>query len=96
MKKVLVIDESNLFRDFLKHKLEEYGLEVVVAVNGLDGTAKMHSEMPDLIIMDYYLSRTPSLELLEKKKSDPNIANIPVIMASTKIDKAILVEIARF
>lgn len=96
MKKVLVIDESNLFRDFLKQKLEEFGLEVVVAVNGLDGTAKMHHEMPDLIIMDYYLSRTSSLELLQKKKADPNIAMIPVIMASTKIDKKILVEIAQY
>jgi len=96
VKKILVIDESKLFRDFLTQKLEELGFEVIAAVNGLDGAAKLRREMPDLLIMDYYLSRTSSLELLEKKKSDPNTADIPVIMASGKIDRDKLVQVAHY
>ncbi len=96
MKKILVIDESTLVRDYLVKKLEEYGFEVAVAVNGLDGASKMRIEMPDLVIMDYFLSRTSSIELLEKKKSDPNVSNIPVIMASTKIDRQKLVQVAKY
>ncbi len=96
MKKILVIDESKLFRDFLTQKLEELGFEVTAAVNGLDGAAKLRREMPDLLIMDYYLSRTSSLELLQKKKDDPNTADIPVIMASGKIDRDKLVQVAHF
>ncbi|MFW5784253.1 MAG: response regulator [Spirochaetota bacterium] len=96
MKKILVIDESKLFRDFLTQKLGEFGFEVVAAVNGLDGAAKLRREMPDLVIMDYYLSRTSSVDLLQKKKDDPNTSDIPVIMASSKIDRDKLVQIARF
>ncbi|HKJ85224.1 MAG TPA: response regulator [Spirochaetia bacterium] len=96
MKKILVIDESKLFRDFLTQKLEEFGFEVIAAVNGLDGAAKLRREMPDLLIMDYYLSRTSSLELLQKKKEDPNTAEIPVIMASGKIDRDKLVQVAHY
>ncbi len=96
MKKILVIDESKLFRDFLTQKLGEFGFEVVAAVNGLDGAAKLRREMPDLVIMDYYLSRTSSVDLLDKKKDDPNTSDIPVIMASSKIDRDKLVQIARF
>lgn len=96
MKKILVIDESKLFRDFLTQKLSEFGFQVVVAVHGLDGTTKLRREMPDLVIMDYYLSRTSSVELLQKKRSDPNTADIPVIMVSGKIDREKLVQVARF
>lgn len=46
--------------------------------------------------MDYFLSRTSSIELLEKKKADPNVANIPVIMASTKIDRQKLVQVSKY
>ena len=96
MKKILVIDESALFRDFLGQKLAELGFDVVVAVNGLDGHSKLRRETPDLLIMDYYLSRMSSLELLQKKASDPNTARIPVILASSKIEREQLVQIARF
>ena len=96
MKKILVIDESKLFRDFLTQKLGEFGFEVVGAVNGLDGAAKLRRELPDLVIMDYYLSRTSSVDLLQKKKDDPNTGAIPVIMASSKIDREKLLQVARF
>ncbi len=96
MKQILVVDESKLIRDFLVQKLEEFGFEVEVAVNGLDGSSKMRSDPPDLIIMDYYLSRMSSLELLQKKKEDPNIADVPVIMASGKVDREKLVQVAKY
>lgn len=96
MKKILVIDESKLFRDFLIKKLEEYGFEVIAAVNGLDGAAKLRRETPDLVLMDYYLSRTSSVELLQKKRDDPNTAAIPVIMASGKVDRESLLQVGRY
>lgn len=96
MKKILVIDESSLFRDFLRRKLEAFGFEVAVAVNGLDGVAKIRNEQPDLIIMDYYLSRTSAVELLKQKKADPNSEKIPVIMTASKIDRSTIIEVAKF
>lgn len=95
MKKILVVDESSLFRDFLKQKLEELGFEVVAAVNGLDGSAKLRRETPDLLIMDYYLSRMSATELLTQKADDPNTKGIPVILASGKIDRSQLVQVAK-
>jgi DNA-binding response OmpR family regulator len=96
MKKILVIDESPLFRTFLKGKLEEYGFEVSLGVNGLDGLVKMRNDMPDLVVMDYYLSRQSSIEILSKKKADPNTTEIPIIMASTKIDRDKVMQLAGF
>jgi len=96
MKKVLVVDESPLFRDYLSKKLAEYGFDVILAVNGLDGSVKLRNETPELVIMDFFLSRNSSTELLQKKKSDPNTAPIPVIMVSSKVDREKILQIGQF
>ncbi len=94
MKKILVIDESPLFRNYLKERLEKYNFEVMLSISGFDGSIKIRNEMPDLIIMDYYLSRKSSVEVLQEKKQNPNTSGIPVIMASSQIDKDKIREIA--
>lgn len=96
MKKVLLIDESQLFRDYLGKKLQDQGIEVAMGVNGLDGSLKLRSEHPDLVIMDYYLTRNSSLELLEKKKQDPNVAEVPVIMVSSKVERDKVLQVAKY
>src|SRR6056297_3618796 len=96
MKKVLLIDESQLFRDYLGKKFEDQGIEVSMGVNGLDGALKLRSEHPDLVIMDYYLTRNSSLELLEKKQADPNVADVPVIMVSSKVERDKVLQVARY
>ncbi len=96
MKKVLVIDESQLFRDYLKKKLEDYGFDVDVAVSGLDGSSKLRTSLPDLLITDYNLSRKSAVELLKEKHDNPNTKDIPVIMASAKVDRDALMGVARY
>ena len=95
MKKVLIIGDSSLFRNYLGNKLSEYGIEVSLGLNGLDGFLKMRSELPDLVIMDYMLSRKSSMEVLEEKKNDKNTAPIPAIMIATKVDQRNVVEMAK-
>jgi len=94
MKKVLIIGDSSLFRNYLSKKLEDYSIEVYLGLNGLDGFIKMRNEMPDLIIMDYMLSRKSSMEVLADKKSNKNTAPIPAIMIANKVDQRNVVEMA--
>jgi len=96
MKKILIIDDSSLFRTFMKTQLEEYGFEVIEGINGLDGLTKMRNQLPDLIIMEYYLSRKSSLDLLKAKKMNPNTTAIPVIIANNDINREKIVSVASF
>ncbi len=96
MKHVLVIDESPLLREYLRAKLTENGLEASVAINGLDGIAKILNLMPDLVIMDYHLSRKTCMEVLEEKKRSPNTVNIPVIIAAQRIDQKHIIELVNY
>jgi CheY-like chemotaxis protein len=95
-KAVLIIDESDLFRDYLKSRLGRAGLHVETAINGLDGISKMRIEMPDLVIMDYHLTKLSCRQLLEEKAKNPNTASIPVILTAQKIDKGKLLELVQF
>lgn len=94
MKKVLIIGESGLFREYLGAKLEEYGMGVIFALNGLDGISKMRNELPDLVIMDHMLTRKSSMEVLADKQNDRNLAGIPVIMIASSVDKRHVVQMA--
>jgi len=94
MKQVLIIGESGLFREYLGAKLEEFGLGVLFALNGLDGISKMRTELPDLVIMDHMLARKSSMEVLADKQKDRNVASIPVIMIASKVDKRHVVQMA--
>ena len=92
MKQILIVDESPLFREYLRLKLEDNGVEVSVGINAMDGISKARSIVPDLIIMDYHLSRQGFIEVLKQKKSDPNTVNIPVIILTQRIDQKQLLE----
>lgn len=93
---MLIIDESELFREYLRERFTRAGLEVEVAINGLDGMAKMRNSPPDAVIMDYHLSRRSCREVLEEKAKNPNTASVPVILTAQKIDKNRLLELVQF
>jgi DNA-binding response OmpR family regulator len=96
MKQILIIDETPLFREYLRIKLTENEIVVSVAVNAFDGIAKIRNVMPDLIIMDYHLSRQGCFEVLQQKKNNPNTVKIPVIILAQRIDQKKILELVPF
>lgn len=96
MKQVLLIDESSVFRDFIKEKLTSRNIRVDIGVGYLDSLAKMRSEIPDLVILDFNQNRSFIFDLLEGKKTDPNAKDIPVLLLAQKLSKEELTRIASF
>ena len=96
MKEVLIIDETSLFREYLRIKLEENGIEVSIGISTMDGVSKMRLTPPDLIILDYHLSRQGFMEVLKQKKADINTGNTPVIIMADKIDQKQLIELVPY
>ncbi len=95
-KKVLIIDESDLFREYLKDRLTAAGLDVETAINGLDGAVKLRNSLPDLAMIDYNLTRRTCKEVLEEKNRNPNTSSVPVVLTAQKIDKNRLLELVPF
>ncbi|ADN02358.1 response regulator [Spirochaeta thermophila] len=95
MKKILVIDESSHLRDYLTQKLPEYGFEVISSPSALDGLVKMRNEVPDLVILDSFLSRGSVEEVLDEKSKHPNTKGIPLILTAGAMDKQTLLRLAQ-
>lgn len=96
MKQVLVIDESPHLREYLKTRLEAGGIQVSTAINGLDALSKMRTTGADLLIIQYELSRQSCLTVLEEKRKDPNMADIPVIVTALAVDQKRIVELTKY
>ena len=95
MKSILVINDSSLLRDFLTKQLTEYGFDVLQAINGMDGWTKIRQNKPDLIIMDYFLTRKSSTDIITAMAKDPNVGDVPVVMTISKLEKQQVMELAK-
>lgn len=96
MKKVLIIDSHQLFRDFLKNKLSLDQIEVTLSQHNRDGYTKMISTLPNLVIMDMGEDNKNEMDLLEKKASDINTVNIPVIIMGPVAERANIASLAKY
>jgi CheY-like chemotaxis protein len=59
---------------------------VQTLADGADALLKAIDDKPDLILADYQMSGVDGLQLLQKLKSRPNTAAIPVILMAAKAD----------
>jgi len=96
MKKVLIIDSHQLFRDFLKQKLSIDQIEVVLTQENRDSYPKMLTVLPNLIILDMSEDRIEEMNFLEKKAGDPNTAGIPVIITGPNAEKSSIAALAKY
>lgn len=92
MKNVLIIDAPPMFREFLKNKLSEEKVNVVITQEKRDALIKITSVLPDLVIIDINEFDDPDaiMELFQKIKADPNASRIPTIATGPKMDKNII------
>ena len=77
-KKVLLIEDEESLRSVMKTALEEYGFEVVVAVDGEEGIASIREGLADIILLDIVLPKIDGFEILKtltlkEKKQAPII-----------------------
>ncbi|OQY44823.1 MAG: hypothetical protein B6242_11815 [Anaerolineaceae bacterium 4572_78] len=84
MTKILVIDDDINALKLLGYTLHKAGFEVVIAQNGFDGLKKLKAQMPDLVVSDLMMPRMDGYEVTKRIRSNPETANIPIIMLTAK------------
>lgn len=85
LKKVLVIDDSNLIHSMYKMVLMRYKCKIVSALNGQDALEKLAANPDtDLILCDINMPVLNGLEFVKKAREQAAYENIPIIMVSTE------------
>jgi diguanylate cyclase (GGDEF)-like protein len=87
---VLVADDEEDARAALQLVLgRDY--EVDAVGDGQEALDRVHSERPDVVLLDLNMPRLDGLEVLERLRADPATAEIPVLLVSGRSDDAVKV-----
>jgi excisionase family DNA binding protein len=85
---VLVVDDDDALRRFLRSNLEIEGYAVREAASAEEGLAVLDEEPPDLILLDVMMPRMNGWEMLQRVRERHGVEAIPVIMFSGKVDES--------
>jgi len=86
-KKILVVDNSEIVRNFYCYILKTSGFEVISAVDGADALEKLHKyNNIGLIITEIDMPNMDGYTLIKKIRSDEEYKDIPIMIVSMKGD----------
>jgi CheY-like chemotaxis protein len=79
---VLIVDDDPAARELMGRHLRREGFRVVEAADGRAGLEAARASRPDVITLDVLMPHMDGWAVLQELKNDPDLADIPVIMAT--------------
>jgi signal transduction histidine kinase/DNA-binding response OmpR family regulator len=85
--RILVVDDADLNREFIKGLCEGTRLTILEAVNGLDAIAVARRWRPEVILLDLRMSVMDGFEAATRIKADPDLRRIPLVAVTASTIK---------
>jgi len=85
-KKVLVVDDEEVIRKFLRIHLAKLGYGVTEAADGEQAIEQLGKDDFDLIICDIMMPKKSGWEVIKEVKLNPKTKSIPLIVLTAKIE----------
>ncbi len=83
---ILIVDDEHSGRETLQSVLEGEGYNLVMAENGRQAIEKAKALLPDVILLDVMMPGMTGFEVCERIRSDPQVAEIPIIILTALDD----------
>ena len=85
MSTILVVEDSVAQREMMKDLLEDSGLVVTVASDGIDALHQIQQGyLPDLVLLDIVMPKMNGYEVCRRIKANLATQDVPVVMCSAK------------
>ncbi len=85
--KILIIEDEKKIAGWIKIYLEQAGFSTEIAYDGVEGLNMIHTQNPDLIILDLMLPRMRGEEVCTRVRQK---SNVPIIILTAKNTKSSL------
>jgi two-component system, cell cycle response regulator DivK len=82
-KTILNVEDNEYNLKIVRQLLSRTSYRLIEAVDGEQGVATAHFELPDLILMDIQLPKLSGLEATRQLRADPKTAHIPIIVITS-------------
>ena len=92
---VLIVDDERMGRETLQSILEADDYVLEMAENGLQAIEMAKKLLPDVILLDLMMAGMTGLEVCQRIRNDPQIAEIPIIMVTALNDRDSLLNALR-
>ena len=90
-KRVLIVDDSATIRQQVRMALSQAGFDVIEAVDGEDGVAKIRGDAGiAAVICDVNMPKKTGLELIEEIKAGGANSGVPIVMLTTEGQPALV------
>jgi CheY-like chemotaxis protein len=86
---VLVVDDDPAIRDLMERALTKEGFAVRTAASGEEGIALARQLKPQIITLDVMMPGVDGWSVLSALKSDPQVADIPIVMMTMVDEKSV-------
>jgi DNA-binding NtrC family response regulator len=87
--KILVVDDEPAMREVLDMRLQEWGFDVCLAEDGIEGKELAESYDPDIVISDVVMPQISGMDLLRDLKAGDPGRPIILVTAQASIDLAV-------
>lgn len=94
-KKLLVVDDSEFMLQMMQ-MLFNKDYEVMTATSGLSAFRSITLSRPDLVLLDYEMPVCKGDQILEMIRSEKELADIPIIFLTSKVDRESVKKVAEF
>jgi excisionase family DNA binding protein len=84
---VLIVDDDEQVREYVRINLEAEGYTVREAANAEEGLQVLEESTPDLVLLDVMMPQVDGWEMLRRLHERHGVGAIPVVMFSGKVDE---------
>jgi two-component system phosphate regulon response regulator PhoB len=88
---ILVVDDELELQELVRYNLVKAGYRVTCVGCGEEALAQVHTQPPDLLILDLLLPGIDGLDVCKMLKRDPHTIAIPIIMLTARSEEADIV-----
>lgn len=85
-RKIVVVDDTPEILDLIEAVLTDEGYEVLLCQEPPRAVEVIAAERPALVVLDLRMEGVGEWELVERLKSEPALAEIPIIVCSGAVD----------
>lgn len=94
-RKILVADDDAHMTYMLSFKLQQIGVEVMIAGDGEEAYNLACQHLPDLVLTDYQMPGLSGMEMAIRLRGNPGTREIPVVMITARGHRVEKEELAR-